>query len=73
MAEFIKLAKTHEASDNSWIIDVTDINKDTYDLTITNPNTVEEIDNRTPIEIIKEIEQLDVKDSETLKAIKGLL
>ena len=73
MAEFVELAKTHELSDNSWVIDVADVNKDTYDLTVNNPNTVEEVDNRTPQEIIEEIEQLDAKASEALKAIKGLL
>jgi len=73
MTEFVELAKTHELSDNSWVIDVADINKDTYDLTVINPNTVEEVDNRTPQEVIAEIEQLDIKASEALKAIKELL
>ena len=73
MAEFVELAKTHELSHNSWVVNVTDVNKDTYDLNVSNPNTVEEVDNRTPQEIIAEIEQLDVKASEALKAIKELL
>ena len=73
MAEFVQISKKHEASDNSWMIDVTDVNKDTYDLTVNNPNTVEEVDSRTPQEIIAEIEQLDAKASEALKAIKELL
>ena len=73
MAEFVQMSKTHELSDNSWLIDVADINKDTYDLTVNNPNIVEEVDNRTPQEIIAEIEQLDLKASEALKAIKELL
>ena len=73
MAEFVQMSKTHEEGDNSWVIDVADINKDTYDLTINNPNIVEELDNRTPMEIIKEIEHLDAKASEALKAIKELL
>ena len=73
MAEFVQMSKTHEEGDNSWVINVADINKDTYDLTVNNPNTVEEIDNRTPQEIIAEIEQLDAKASEALKAIKELL
>jgi len=34
---------------------------------------VKEVDNRTPQEIIAEIEQLDAKSSEALKAIKELL
>ena len=73
MAEFVQMSKTQEVSDNSWVIDVADINKETYDLTVNNPNTVEEVDNRTPEEIIAEIEQLDAKASEALKAIKELL
>ena len=73
MAEFVQMSKTHELSDNSWVIDVADFDKDTYDLTVNNPNTVEEVDNRTPQEIIAEIEQLDAKASEALKAIKELL
>ncbi len=73
MTEFVELAKTHKVSDNSWLVDVADINKETYDLTVNNPNTVEEVDNRTPQEIIAEIEQLDAKAFEALKAIKELL
>ena len=73
MAEFVQMSKTHEEGDNSWMIDVADVDKDTYDLSVKNPNTVEEVDNRTPQEIIAEIEQLDAKASEALKAIKELL
>ena len=73
MAEFVQMSKTHELSDNSWVIDIADVNKDTYDLTVNNPNTVEKVDNRTPQEIIAEIEQLDAKAAEALKAIKELL
>jgi len=73
MAEFVELVKTHEPSDNSWVVDVADVEKDTFDLTVNNPNTVEVVDNRTPQEIIAEIEQLDAKASEALKTIKELL
>ena len=73
MAEFVEMAKTLELSDNSWLVDVAMVNKDTWDLTVNNPNTVEEIDNRTPQEIIAEIEQLDVQAAQALQAIKELL
>lgn len=73
MAEFVEFAKTHKESDNSWLVDVADINKETYDLTANNPNTVEEVDNRTPQEIIAEIELLDAQAAEALQAIKELL
>ena len=38
-----------------------------------NPNRVEEVDNRTPQEIIAEIELLDAQAAEALQAIKELL
>jgi type I restriction enzyme M protein len=73
LAEFVSMAKTHEPSDNSWCLDVEKINKETWDLTVNNPNRVEEVDTRTPQEIIAEIEELDAQASEALQAIKELL
>ena len=54
-------------------MDIKDVDTETFDLTVNNPNRVEEVDNRTPAEIIAEIEQLDVQAAEALKAIKELL
>ena len=73
MADFIESQKTKADGENSWIVDVADINKDTWDLTASNPNKVEEVDNRTPQEIIAEIELLDAQAAEALQAIKELL
>jgi type I restriction enzyme M protein len=42
-------------------------------LTVNNPNRVEEVDNRTPSEIIAEIEELDAQAAQALQAIKELL
>jgi len=73
LEQFITLFKNKEESENSWTVNIDDINKETFDLTVKNPNKVEEVDNRTPEEIIKEIEQLDQEATKALKAIKGLL
>ncbi len=73
LAEFVEMSKSQELSENSWLVNVADINKDTWDLTVNNPNRVEEVDNRTPAEIIAEIEELDVQAAEALRAIKELL
>ena len=73
LEDFIKLAKTKKISDNSWSIDVEKINKDTWDLGVQNPNIVEEIDERTPGEIILEIEKLDKESSKTISKIKEIL
>ena len=73
LAEFVDKAKTKELSDNSWLVDVDKVKKDSWDLTVNNPNIVEEVDNRTPQEIISEIEELDAQATEVLQSIKELL
>ncbi len=73
LVDFIKLSKEQKLSDNSWSIDFNEINKETLDLSVQNPNKIEEIDNRTPEQIIFEIEKLDKQSSVILKKIKDLL
>ena len=73
LADFVETAKTKQLSDNSWLVDIGSVNTETWDLTVTNPNKVEEIDNRTPQEIIAEIEQLDLQAAQALQKIKELL
>ena len=73
LEDFIKLSKTQKLSDNSWSIDIEKINTQTLDLSVQNPNIIEDTDNRTPEEIIFEIENLDKSSSKILKKIKELL
>jgi type I restriction enzyme M protein len=73
LEDFIALSQTQAESENSWLVDIAGINTDTWDLTVNNPNRVEEVDNRTPQEIIAEIELLDTQAAEALQAIKELL
>jgi len=64
LTEFVDMAKTQALSENSWLVDIDSVNTSTYDLTVNNPNRVEEVDNRTPQEIIAEIEELDAQAAE---------
>ncbi|MDA9702066.1 type I restriction-modification system subunit M [Candidatus Pelagibacter sp.] len=73
LEDFIKLAQKKKLSDNSWLISVDKINKETLDMGVQNPNKAEEIDTRTVEEIISEIEELDKKSSRIFKSIKELL
>ena len=73
LAEFVKMSKSRKKSANSWLVNVADLNQDTWDLTAKNPNRVEEVDNRTPKEIITEIEGLDVQGTKALRKIRKLL
>ena len=71
--EFLDIQSAKSDSDNSWTVKHDDLDKDDYDLAVQNPNKVEEVDNRTPQEIIAEIEELDAQATKALKAIKELL
>ena len=73
LEDFIILAKKQKISQNSWVIDIDNIDKKTFDLGTSNPNMVEEVDDRTPKEIIFEIEKLDEKSNKLLKKIKELI
>lgn len=73
LSEFVELQKTKADSDNSWTVNVADINTDTYDLSVKNPNKKEEAPLREPQEILEEISELDKESAEILKGIKGLL
>ena len=73
LVEFVEMARTQQLSDKSWCVDVAEVNQATWDLTVNNPNRVEVTDDRTPREIIAEIELLDEQATEALQAIKVLL
>ena len=65
LAEFVKLQKTKADSDNSWSIDMSSIDQETFDLSVKNPNRGDEIALRSPKEIVEEMKKLD-KDSEKI-------
>ena len=65
LADFLTLQKTKADSENSWSIDVSSLGED-FDLSVKNPNKVEEKDERTPAEIYASIEDLVNKASDLL-------
>ena len=69
LKDFVKLVKTKDNSKNSWCIDIEKINKDTFDIETQNPNIVDKIDERTPKEIISEIEKLDEQSAKIFQNI----
>ncbi len=73
LAEFVELQKIKADSDNSWTVNIDDINVDTFDLSVKNPNKEEEAQLREPKEILNEISTLDKDSADILKSIKGLL
>ena len=73
LAEFIKLQKTFANSENSWTMNIKDIDQNTYDLSVKNPNKKDEAALRSPKEIIKEMKALDKESAEILSTITGLI
>jgi len=54
-------------------INIKDVNTETYDLSVKNPNKKEEAALRDPQEILKEIATLDKESADILKSIKEIL
>ena len=69
--EFINLTKDTK-SENTWTLDIKDINQDIFDLSVVNPNIKEEV-LPEPNEILEEIEKLEKESSKVLNEIKKLI
>jgi type I restriction enzyme M protein len=73
LAEFVDLQKTFAESENSWSINVADIDQSTLDLSAKNPNKKEEAALRSPQAILEEMKTLDEESGEILNSILELL
>jgi type I restriction enzyme M protein len=73
LAEFVKLQKTQDESEQSWNINIADVDEYTFDLSVSNPNTPEEAPLRSPQEILAEMEALDLETKDILASIKELV
>jgi type I restriction enzyme M protein len=73
LEEFVELQKNKGESDNSWVINVNDLDAETYDLSVKNPNKKDDSVLREPKEIIEEIGELDKKSAEILERIRELI
>ena len=73
LAEFVKLQKKFSDAPKSWSVDAKSIDKETFDLSVKNPNGGEEITHRSPEEIMDEMAALDAESAEVLGNIKALL
>ena len=73
LTEFVKLQKTSADSDNSWTVNMKDINQTTFDLSAKNPNKKEQAALREPKDILKAIKELDQESSDILKSVLELI
>ncbi|MBF0227674.1 MAG: N-6 DNA methylase [Desulfobacterales bacterium] len=73
LAEFVELQKTRADSENSWSVDIADVDTTTYDLSVKNPNKKDETVLRDPLVILYEMKRLDEESAKVLDVIRGLI
>ncbi|MBQ8709770.1 MAG: N-6 DNA methylase [Bacteroidaceae bacterium] len=72
LTDFLALQKTKADSENSWTLDVSTLGSD-YDLSVKNPNKVEEVDERTSAEIVASLLKLQSESQSLLNDIKEMV
>ena len=72
LADFLALQKTKADSENSWTLDVSTLGND-YDLSVKNPNKVEEVDERSAAEIVDSLIGLHEEAQNLLDEIKKMV
>jgi len=70
MSDFLNSYKSREETRNSWSIDVQNIDRNTFDLGVRNPNEPVVATVKTPAELVNSIAQLDTRILEIMKGIK---
>jgi type I restriction enzyme M protein len=73
LEDFVKLQKTKGESENSWSIDINNVDTKFYDLSLKNPNKKDIVLLRSPEEILAEIEIIDEESNLILNQIRKLL
>ena len=69
LAKFVELQKTFAESENSWTINIKDIDQSTFDLSVKNPHKKEETTLRQPQAILEEMKALDQESAVILNSI----
>lgn len=73
LAEFVQLQTTKANSENSWTVKIADIDTNTFDLSVKNPNKKEEAALREPQEILEEMKTLDEETNDILNSIMEMI
>ncbi|MAA75036.1 MAG: type I restriction endonuclease subunit M [Salinisphaeraceae bacterium] len=73
LKEFVRLQQDFADSEKSWSLNVADLDKATWDLSVKNPNAKEEAPLREPKDIIAEIIALDKESESILAKIRELV
>lgn len=71
--DFIELQKTKKDGENSWSINIKDVDQNTFDLSAKNPNKKEVAALRQPQDILEEMKALDEESADILNSILELI
>lgn len=73
LADFLKNYPTKALTENSWMVDLTDVDSETLDLSVKNPNKKDEVVYRAPAEILAEMADLDKQTAKLLAKVQELV
>jgi len=73
LSDFISLSSSKKITENSWLVDIKNIDETTFDLSVKNPNRKEETDQREPREILSEMKTLNKETEQILNSISKLI
>jgi type I restriction enzyme M protein len=73
LAEFVEMQQAKTNSSNSWMVKVANVNSETWDLSVRNPNRKGEDNLREPQAILEEIKRRDKETEELLETIREIL
>ena len=73
LRQFVELQPRFAETEKSWLVDIADVDRVTFDLSVKNPNKAEESTLREPQEILDAIAALDDESAEILAGIGGML
>ena len=73
LKEFVEFQSIFKESERSWFLDMQDVDRDMFDLSVKNPNAPEDDPLREPEAILAEIAELDQESAEILASIGSML
>ena len=73
LADFLANYPKKALTENSWIVDLKDVDSETLDLSVKNPNKKDETVYRAPAEILAEMADLDKQTAKLLKEVQELV
>jgi len=73
LKEFVELQANFAESEQSWSVDINDVDLNGFDLSVKNPNKAEAAPLREPLDILAEITTLEAESSDILDGIRRML